>query len=852
MPALDIPLLGNLLLCVILTSAAYTFAMALGAGRGRPRLLRAARLGTYATCAFVAVAILLLAYAFQTHDFRVRYISRYSDRSMPGWYLFASLWGGQDGSLLWWLTLLAGYTAACTRWLRGRLHELQPWILATLMSIFAFFVVLMLFAANPFATHVAAAPIDGEGLNPLLQNYWMMIHPPSLYMGFVGWAIPFAFVVAALMTGRLNDEWIKAARVWTLLTWTFLSIGLLLGCLWSYEELGWGGYWAWDPVENASFMPWLAGTAYLHSAMVQERYGMLKVWNVFLLCLTFIMTIFGTALTRSGLIASVHSFARSDIGLYFFAYIGVLAFVCLALVIWRLPKLRAEHRIESLLSREFFFLLNNWILLGMMVFVLCATMWPRISEWLQGAEATVGPPFYNQWMVPFGIILLFLTGVGPLVSWRKASGQNLLRAMLWPAVASVTVLLLQIAFGESLGFSAYVESDHIYDTATGVVLGGFHSVASAVTFAVSAFTLTCIGQEFWRGTRVRMRKGESFFTALFSLVSRARRRYGGYTVHIGVVVMFIGFAGAAYDVEAEAAVRPNGTLEVGDFQLRYERSQMLRDPNKRAVYSELTVLDKDGNELSTVYPAKFIYRTHPEMPTTEVSIRSRLLEDLYVIMSVVDPQTQRGTFRVIQRPLVAWIWIGGIFFILGCVIAMWPRTRDVLRRQARIAKTAALILLALLVAPHMASAQSDSSSSLHAGTVVISDPEERHLFSQLLCQCGSCQRLPLDTCGCSWAEDARRDLRMRMAGGETALDLIAGFRAQHGPAAISVPQDQGMDRALWAVPVVLIVLAAGTIIRTGYRWRRRGSDAGQGAESSSEGATDYDELLEEELRKMDS
>lgn len=857
MPAFDIPFYGNLVLCLTLVSVAYTFAMSLGAARGRPRLLAAARYGTFATCAFVFLSICLLAYAFQAHDFRIRYVARYSDRSMPWWYLITSLWGGQDGSLLWWTFLLSGYTASVTYWLRGRYVELQPWIIATLMSIFGFFLVLMLFAANPFATFVASAPPDGEGLNPLLQNYWMVIHPPSLYMGFVGWSVPFAFVIAALITGRLHEEWIQGARLWAMIAWTFLSVGLLLGCLWSYEELGWGGYWAWDPVENASFMPWLVGTAYLHSALVQERYGMLKTWNVFLMCLTFFMTIFGTFLTRSGLIASVHSFARSEIGIYFVWYMLFLAVVCAALIIWRLKKLKADHRIEALLSREFMFLLNNWVLLGMMLFVLISTTWPLISDLLRGQEVTVGPGFYNEWMVPLGLMLLFLMGVGPLVSWRKATGSNLARALRWPFGIAAIVGVLHATMGDSLGYPPFRDAADIYDTMTGRILGYFHIVAPLVASVSTALVFTTISQEFVRGAGVRMKsKKESPLVALGRLVSRARRRYGGYLVHLGIVVMYFGFSGAVYDEEAEAALRPGGVMEVGEYRLRYDRPVTITDPSKRAVYAQLTLLDDDDGEMGVVAPAKFIYRTHPEMPTTEVAIRSRAENDLYVIMSTVDPSTRRATFRVIIRPFVAWIWIGGLLLLLGSLIAIWPRAKDLARARKKRSVGASAVLIALLglglFAPAPAEAQSDSSSSLHAGTVVIEDPEERQLFGHLLCQCGDCARLPLDACACSWADNARADLRARMAAGSDNAELIATFRAMHGPAAIAIPADEGFDRLLWAVPIAALVFAGFGVVTIGRRWRGDGQ-AKEMAGTSDDSTTneDYDAQLEDELRRME-
>ncbi len=858
MSAIDVPFFGTLILSLTLVASAYTMAVAMGAGRGRPHLLSSARLGTYATCALIVVAVCVLAYAFQAHDFRIRYVARYSDRSMPWWYLITSLWGGQDGSLLWWAFLLAGYTVATTWWLRGRYLELQPWILATLMSIFIFFLLVMLFAANPFSTYIRSTPVDGEGLNPLLQNYWMVIHPPTLYLGFVGWSVPFAIVVAALVTGRLGTEWVRAARIWSMVAWTFLSVGLLLGCIWSYEELGWGGYWAWDPVENASFMPWLVGTAYLHSVIIQERYRMMKVWNVFLLCLTFIMTIFGTFLTRSGLIASVHSFARSDIGQYFAWYLVFLILGCFLLVFWRLPKLKGEHEIESLVSREFAFLLNNWVLLGMMVFVLGATTFPLLSEWLRGEEVTVGPGFYNKWMVPFGLVLLFLAGVGPLISWRKATGSNLLRALAFPTGAALVVGVVHLAFGDSAGFPAIIESDAIYDTRTGQVLAAFQSVSPLLSFATCAFVLGSVFQEFARGVRVRMRKGEGPLTALLRLVGRGRRRYGGYIVHVGIVLMYIGFTGAAFDEEQESALVPGKAMTVGDYELRYERPRMESDPNKRMIYTDLTLLDKDGGEAGSVSPAKFIYRTHPQMPTTEVAIRSRPKEDVYVIMSTVDPTTKRGTFRVIVRPLVAWIWLGGLILLLGSIIAMWPSARELAdRRPTRrlrpslVAALAALVLGTLLAWGGIAAAQTDSTSSLHAGTVIMHDATERQLFSRLLCQCGDCQRLPLDTCACGWAEDARAEAREKLAAGVTPAQIQQDYRAKYGAKALAIPSDKGLDRALWAVPLVAMVLAVGFIFVLGRRWQKAGA-ARAAREAVPQGApSDYDAILDQELGRLE-
>jgi cytochrome c-type biogenesis protein CcmF len=914
MPAIDIPTLGNLLLAGVLISASYTFAVSIAAARGRPHLTAAARGGIYATIALVASSVFLLAYAFQAHDFRIRYVARYSDRSMTAGYLWTALWGGQDGSLLWWCFLLSLYTLAFTLWIRKKHHELQPVAFATLASIFVFFGVLMQFAANPFATGGAmASPADGEGLNPLLQNYWMAIHPPALYMGLTGWAVPFAIVVAALFTGRLGDEWMLAARRWVILAWGFLALGNMLGMFWSYEELGWGGYWAWDPVENAAFMPWLLGTAYVHSTMIQERRGMLRVWNVALLSATFFFTIFGTFLTRSGLIASVHSFARSDIGIYFVWYMGALALFIITLIAYRLPELRGRligladegtgtlivfavlapiaayaklveivrvrlargklvvrarpaGEIDSLLSREFMYLLNNWILTGMFLSVLVATTFPLISEAVRGETVTVGPTVYNHWMVPLALCLLFLMGVGPLIAWRKASGKNLRDAFTAPTIAGVVVGLAHAAIGSRIGFPAVVESSDIYGTWTGTVLAAVSGIEPLVCTTLAAFVVAAIIQEFWRGTAARMRTTkEGALTALTGVVSRARRRYGGYVVHLGIVFMYLGFLGAAYDLEREDTLTPGETMEVGDVSLRFERAHTEVDVSADMLFADLTVMHGDTS-IATVTPAKFVYRSHPDMPTTEVSIRSTPLSDLYVILSTVDPDTGRATFRVINRPLVWWIWFGGLIVLLGAALAAFPSVREILgeetdraRAPARPGLAAAVMLLALAgaagiaFAASTASAQADGTSSLHAGTVEIHDPVERQLFERLLCECGDCQRLPLSTCGCSWAENMRAELRGDLASGMSVVQIQADYRERFGAQAISVPSDSGLDRALWLAPLVAIGGAFVGLWLVARRWRDRGqlALARDDAQPAAKERSALDDRLDDELKKLD-
>lgn len=670
----SLPAFGTGVLYAVLVAAAYTFAVAIAAGRGHPRLLRSARLGAYATTGLVALGVLVLAYAFVTHDFRIRYVSRYSDRSMTLDYLLAALWGGQDGSLLWWAFLLSVYTAACVKWLEGRYRQLQPYVIATLMVIMSFFAILMLFAANPFEVNMSGVKLEGDGLNPLLQNYWMVIHPPSLYTGFVGCSIPFAFAVAALVTGRLDNEWIVAVRKWMLFAWIFLSIGNCLGMMWAYEELGWGGYWAWDPVENAACLPWFSASAYVHSTMIQERRNMLKVWNVILICITFVLTIFGTFLTRSGLISSVHSFAQSDIGIFFMWFIGFALAVSAALIIWRLPLLRSRGQIEAVLSREAAFVVNNWVLLGCATFILVATTWPKLSEYFFKQVVSVGPPFFNRWMAPLGMTLLLLMGVAPLFGWRKTSRVSLRRAFAFPAGVMLVIAVLHVTLGGRFGFPAFVPQDRFYPGLAGIILQKVGSAAPFVTIALVAFNFGVVIQEFQRGIAARRRKhSEGALEALLHLVSKSRRRYGGYIVHLGIGLMFLGFTGRAWELEQEASLTPGQTHRIGEYTMTYEGPRMEVDPSKRMIFADLSVT-RSGEQIGRVSPARFIY-TKMGQPTTEAAIRRGLRDDLYVVVGMVDPTSKRATFRFHVNPLVTWIWLGLITLIFGASVSLWPEVK---------------------------------------------------------------------------------------------------------------------------------------------------------------------------------
>lgn len=715
---LTLPNFGTLVIYTLLVVAAYTFAVAVAAGQGRPRLLNSARLGAYATSGLIFFGVLLLAYAFLTHDFRIRYVSRYSDRSMSTTYLFTALWGGQDGSLLWWSLLLGGYVAACVRWLKGRYRELQPYVIATLMVIVGFFAVLMIFAANPFQTNMAGARPDGEGLNPLLQNYWMIIHPPSLYTGFVGCSIPFAFAVAALVTKRLDNEWIIAVRKWMLFAFLFLSIGNVLGMLWAYEELGWGGYWAWDPVENAACLPWFTAAAYVHSTMIQERRNFLKVWNVFLICLTFFLTIFGTFLTRSGMIASVHSFAKSDIGIYFVGFMGFILATSLGLIVWRLPELRGRARLESMASREAMFVINNWALLGMMTFILVFTLWPKLSELFSGQTVTFGKPFFDKWIAPLGLVVFALMGLAPLFGWRKTSTVSLKRAFAFPVAAALTAALLHVTLGSALGFPAFVDVVSFDTGTTAKILDPIRGALPLLTILLVGFNLAVIIQEFYRGVRARQRSAErkneheSLGQALVRMVAKSRRRYGGYIVHVGIISMYLGFVGQAWGIDKETSLLPGQNYEVGNYSITYLGSRMCpgnsncspaeqADVGKRMIFADLDV-KRSGRPVAHLEPAKFIYTASPMAPTTEVSMYRSLREDLYTVVGTVNPNTKRATFQFHINPLVGWIWLGVIVLICGCSISLWPEVRarelGVWSYVRAASATAATVVLSIWVA----------------------------------------------------------------------------------------------------------------------------------------------------------
>ncbi|RMF86760.1 MAG: heme lyase CcmF/NrfE family subunit [Nitrospirae bacterium] len=665
--------LGNFALILAFTFASYALVATLwGARSGREALVRSGERAALVVAACMVSVMICLDTLLVRSDFHVEYVASYTNRDLPLFFKVAALWAGQAGSLLLWSTLISIFTAIVVLQNRRRNRELIPYVVAILSATSLFFIVLNLFVTNPFDELVAhfadgtVAPYvapDGKGLNPLLQHPAMVMHPPTLFVGYTGFVVPYAFAMAALITGELGNKWIGLTRRWTIVPWFFLGTGILLGGNWAYQELGWGGYWAWDPVENASFMPWLTGTAFLHSVMIQEKKGMLKVWNMVLIILTFSLSILGTFLTRSGVVSSVHAFAKSSIGGWFLGFLVVMVAFSLVLLFLRLPQLKAQHQIESMVSREASFLFNNLLLLGAAFSILWGTLFPILSEAVQGVKITVGPPFFNRVNVPLGLALLLLTGVGPVLAWRKTSGKGLRRNFTLPLLAAAA-------------------------TAAGVVfLGHVHHPYAVISFALAAFVTATIVMEFARGTAARARNtGESWPVALARLTLKNKRRYGGYIVHFGIVVLFVGLTGKAFTQEGQFELAPGETAQVGHYTLRMVRMEERETPNYRAVRAYLAIA-KDGKDLGYLAPERRIY-TASQQPTSEVSIHSTLAEDLYTVFASPTPDGQKGIIQVWVNPLVNLVWGGGVLVALGTFVAMLPDRAQRRRLERMLAATA--------------------------------------------------------------------------------------------------------------------------------------------------------------------
>jgi cytochrome c-type biogenesis protein CcmF len=818
--------LGSYLLLSAFVVSAYAVAASVAGARRRSQRLIESGIGSfYLVAAIMSVASSVIVYAFVAGDYSIKYVQRYSDSVQPLFYKITSYWGGLDGSIMFWVFLLSLFGSAAIYVNRERQRELIPYVVAVIAAVQMFFLFLMIVHNNPFETYLTETPADGAGLNPLLQNFYMVIHPPTMYTGFVGLTIPYAFGMAALITGHLDDSWLRAVRRWTMVSWLFLSVGLGLGMIWAYEELGWGGYWGWDPVENAGLLPWFTATAFLHSVRVQEQRGMLRVWNVTLVITTFFLTIFGTFMTRSGVVQSVHAFGE-DIELarmFTIFMVSILAF-SFGFVIYRLPLLRARNELDSWVSREAAFLANNWILLFSAFFVLFATMFPTLSEAVTGERLTVGPPFFNKWMLPVGLALLVLTGVGPLLAWRKSTVKNLRDQFLLPVAAAVVVGSVVFALGVRVW-------------------------TSGLCFAFCAFVLGTISQEFWRGARVRQSTtGTDIFTALIGLTSRNKRRYGGYIVHVGIVLIFLGFAGGGFKQDEQVQLRPGQQATVGDFTVRLDAVRVTDDGQKQMITGHTTVF-RDGEEIARMYPAKWFFRKHEGEPTTEVAIRRSLAEDLYLVLAAFDLQEQSASMEIVVNPLVNWVWVGFGVLAMGTGIALLPETAFAfaLARMPANAVTTSLLLLSLFLWPAAVVAQSGGGETI---AVRERSALERQLEGEILCTCG-CRRT-LSNCGmfnCAGHASQTAKLQQFLAEGQDHDAVIASFVRDFGSEAVlGAPVDRGFNRLAWLFPYLVAALALVGIVVTTRRWSRRAAPAVAGNASVDPALS---ARLDDELRNLD-
>ncbi|MEQ1758884.1 MAG: cytochrome c-type biogenesis CcmF C-terminal domain-containing protein [Vicinamibacterales bacterium] len=816
--------LGYYLLLAAFVVCAYAASMSVaGARRGSRGLIESGIGAFYLVAAIMAAASAVIVYSFVTGDFSIKYVAHYSDSVQPLFYKITSYWGGLDGSIMFWVFMLSLFGSAAVYVNRERHRELIPYVVATISVVQMFFLFLMVVHNNPFTTFLTEVPADGEGLNPLLQNGYMVIHPPTMYLGFVGLTIPYAFGMAALITGHLDDSWLRAVRRWTMFAWLFLSLGLMLGMIWAYEELGWGGYWGWDPVENAGLLPWFTATAFLHSVMVQERRGMLRVWNVSLVIVTFFLTIFGTFMTRSGVVQSVHAFGEDvELARMFVVFLITILIVSFGFVLYRLPLLRSRNEFDSWVSREAAFLVNNWILLFGAMFVLFGTMFPTLSEAVTGERLTVGPPFFNKWMLPIGLMLLLLTGIGPLLAWKKSTVNNLKDQFLIPVLACLVVGIGAVALGVRVW-------------------------TSGLCFAFSAFVAGTISQEFWRGARVRQgATGTDILTALIGLVSRNKRRYGGYTVHVGIVLIFLGFAGEGFKQDEEANLRPGQQVQVGQFTVRMDALKVTDDGQKQMVTSHMTVF-RDGKEEGKVYPAKWYFRKHETQPTTEVAIRRGFMEDLYVVMPAFEVEAQSASVAVHVNPLVNWIWFGFGLLTLGTGIALLPETAFsfALAKMPAGAVSTTALMLALLLLPTVGWAQGETVQAVQRSET------QRRIENDIMCLCGC--RAPMGSCpmrpNCSHYDEQSLKVTQLLAEGQDHDAVLASFVRDYGSQAVlTAPIDRGFNRLAWALPYGVGVAMLGAIFLVARRWSR--APEGSASETPVLDPT-LDRRVDDELRNLD-
>ncbi len=640
--------IGYFILITALLLAAFGVVAGFWGGRQRnASLVESSFHAVYAVAMLVLLAALILWYGLLTDKFQVNYVWNHSEKALPTFYKFSALWGGQAGSLLFWTLILSVYSIVVAITFRRKQLGQMPYVNAVLLMTSGFFLTLLVFAENPFKQS-GFLPPDGQGLNPLLQNYWMVIHPVMLYTGYVGLTVPFAFAMGALFSKSLGNQWVRTVRRWTLIPWMFLGAGILMGSQWAYMELGWGGYWAWDPVENASFLPWLTATAFLHSIIIQERRGILKVWNVVLIACTYFLVILGTFTTRSGIIESVHSFARSSVGMYFLVFLVISIATFVWLVFDRFPLLRSENEIDSISSRESAFLVNNWLFTGLAFSTLWGTFFPMFSEILTGRRISVNAPWFNKVNGPLFLLLLLMMGIGPLLGWRRTSAEVLRKQLTWPVLAALVFAAIFAYF-----------SPRLYPT---------------IGLSVCVLVLATIIQEFVRGVIARRTiTGENPVTALFNLMRRNGQRYGGYIVHLAIVMIGVAVIGNTfYQSTTNVNLTTNQSVKLAGYTLTFTGLESAHTSNRTEFTAHLALTGPKGQALGNVSPGRNIYDKNPDQPTSEVGLRMSPGDDIYVVLNGWKDDGSSATFTIFVNPLTIWMWIGGVVLILGTLICIWP------------------------------------------------------------------------------------------------------------------------------------------------------------------------------------
>lgn len=820
---MSLSFIGSYILALAYPVCLYSFLITLvGTQHKLNVLVTSGRRATYFTFFLLTLAVITLVTAFVTNDYSILYVVHYSNTALPLFFKVTGLWAGLDGSILFWVWLVALYSVIAIRTASKKNPDWAPWMNAVFMSVIFFFLSMILFANNPFAPQETTV-IDGEGLNPLLQNIAMVIHPPSLYLGYTGFTVPFAFMIAALITRRMDAVWIEESRRWTMFAWFFLTLGNILGAAWAYVELGWGGFWAWDPVENAAFMPWLTASAYIHSVLIQKRRGMLMTWNVVLITLTFLLTLFGTYLTRSGVVQSVHAFSDSQLGPYFLSFLGLTALVALALTVSRRKDLKSVNTLQSFWSKESAFLFNNIVLVIATFAILWATLFPTLSEAINGQRITVGPPFFNKMMAPIGIILLILMGVAPMISWKKATPKNVRHNLFWPFMFGCATTVVLFILG----------------------LRQWYVLSSG---SLIVFVLLTIILEFSRGLKaVGLQKNLRGLPALVDLIIFNNRRYGGYLVHIGILMIFLAIAGMVFKQEKDFNLTPGEIYQLEGMQYKYVQPVMAEDANKSTLIAHVELVES-GRILTTLKPARFFYKAS-EQPTTEVDIYHMFSKDIYLTVGNVDNATGKADFRLTINPLISFLWLGGFVILVGTVIALLPR-------GLKKGELSSLIILIILLFGYSAPSLADTPlNDTHAiVTDSIHDHHLKEVGDKLKCMCPDCVRRSVKECTCPFASDEREVILGALEKGDDPQKIIDQFIAKYGTEVLMVPPTSGFYRLGYGLPIAVgfVIFVVGGLLLQKWTKNNRSLPGGERVAERVDGtANSLLKRVEEELKHYD-